>query len=304
MAPMDIAVTGSTGFIGRALVASLEADGHRVVPVVRRAGTPGAVLWDPAEGTIVAEGLEGLDAVVHLAGEGIATGPWTEAQRRRIHDSRRQGTTVLATALAGLSRPPAVLVSSSGINYYGDRGDDVVDEAEPAGSGFLARVCVDWEQATTPAADAGIRTVQLRTGLVLDAGGGVLAKLLLAVKLGVGGPAGSGRQWVSWISLADQVAAIRHAIDTPALSGPANAVGPKPVTNLALMKTLGRILHRPTFLRIPAAVRHVPFGVGDLVGTLLFESVRAEPAALTASGFAFTHTQLEPTLRDLLGRPD
>lgn len=293
---MDIAITGASGLIGTALRASLLADGHRVIPVVRGTAGDGTIRWDPAAGTIDAAGLEGLDAVVHLAGEGIASGPWTTAQRRRIHDSRTQGTHLLATTLAGLDRPPSVLASGSAIGWYGDRGDEVLSEAAGPGTGFLTDVCLDWEAATAPAEAAGIRTVHLRTGIVMTRAGGFLAKQLPLFKLGLGGRAGSGTQWLSWITLDDEIAAIRHAIDTESLRGPVNLTAPEAATNGEITAALGAALHRPTFLTVPRAVRHLPFGIGPLLDSLLFTSARVSPDALVRSGFAFAH----PTLRDAL----
>jgi len=300
---MDIAITGSTGLIGSALTASLTADGHRVVPVVRSAGRTDSVRWDPSSGTIEGDGLEGLDAVVHLAGEGIASGPWTKAQLRRIHDSRQQGTHLLASTLAGLAQPPATLLSGSAIGFYGDRGNDRLSEAAPAGEGFLADVCVAWEAATAPAADAGIRVAHLRTGIVLDRNGGALGKQLPIFKLGLGGKAGKGTQWMSWISLEDEIRAIRFALETPSISGPVNLVAPTPVTNAEFTKALGAAVHRPTFMPIPRLVRHAPLGVGDLLESLLFTSARVEPDALAAAGFAFSHRTIEDGLAAVLGTP-
>jgi hypothetical protein len=299
---MDLAITGSHGLIGQALIASLRHDGHRVVPIVRSGGEAGTVRWDPATGTIDAAALEGLDGVVHLAGEGIASGPWTDAQRERIRSSRERGTAVLADALAGLDRPPSVLVSGSAIGYYGDRGDEVLTEGSTPGDDFLADVCLAWEAATASVEAAGIRTVHLRTGIVLDAGGGALAKQLPAFKLGLGAKAGTGRQWMSWITLHDEVWAIRFALEHAAASGPMNLTAPHPVTNAAFTDALGEALHRPTFLTIPRAARRLPFGIGDLVGSLLFSSARVEPAALTDAGFTFDHPELEPALAAVLDR--
>ncbi|WP_421119121.1 TIGR01777 family oxidoreductase [Aquihabitans daechungensis] len=299
---MDIAITGSTGLIGQALTSSLRADGHRVVPIVRSGGDAGSVRWDPAAGSIDAAGLEGVDGVVHLAGEGIASGPWTDAQRTRIKASREQGTKLLAATLAGLDRPPSVLVSGSAIGFYGDRGDEVLTEGSGPGDDFLAGVCLAWEGATSPAEAAGIRTVHLRTGIVLDAHGGALAKQLPAFKLGLGAKAGSGRQWMSWITLHDEVRAIRFALDEPAVHGPLNLTAPEPVTNAAFTDAVGEALHRPTFLTIPRLARRAPFGVGDLVESLLFSSARVEPAGLRDAGFVFDHPRLEPALGSVLAR--
>jgi uncharacterized protein (TIGR01777 family) len=297
---MQIAITGSSGLIGTALTRSLEADGHQVIPVVRSEGRPGSIRWDPAAGTIDGGGLEGLDAVVHLAGEGIASGPWTTAQRERIHESRRAGTQTLATALAACASPPPVLLSGSAIGYYGDRGAEELTEASSAGSDFLADVCVAWEAATAPAADAGIRVAHLRTGIVLDRRGGALAKQLPIFKLGLGGKAGRGTQWMSWITLEDEVRAIRWALEHDAVQGAVNLTAPAPVTNAEFTKGLGAAVHRPTVLTIPRFVRHAPFGIGDLVGSLLFSSARVLPDALLASGFEFRHPTLDEGLAAVL----
>lgn len=299
---MDIAVTGSNGLIGSALVASLEADGHRVVPVVRSGGGADAVRWDPVAGTIDRAGLEGLDGVVHLAGEGIASGPWTDAQRARIHDSRSAGTTLLCDALAGLDRPPRVLVSGSAIGYYGDRADEVLTESSSSGTDFLAGVCRDWEAPTPVAADAGIRVATVRTGIVLAPSGGALGKQLLAYKLGLGAKAGRGTQWMSWITLRDEVAALRHAIDHDAVAGPVNLTAPGAVTNAEFTDAVGRALHRPTFLTIPRFTRRIPFGIGPLVESLLFVSQRVRPAVLEQTGFTFADPELEPALAALFDR--
>lgn len=297
---MDIAITGSTGLIGSALSASLRADGHRVVPVVRRPGVADSIQWDPVQGSIDGSGFEGLDAVVHLAGEGIARRPWSSAQRARIRDSREQGTGLLSTALARLDRPPATLISGSAIGFYGERGSDVVTEADHPGTDFLADVCVAWEGATAPAEEAGIRVAHLRTGIVLDATGGALAKQLLPFKLGLGAKAGRGTQWMSWITLPDEVRAIRFALDTAALRGPVNLTAPGPVTNAAFTDAVGRALHRPTFLTIPRVARRAPFGIGPLIESLLFTSARVRPAALEAAGFTFQQPDLSTALGSVL----
>ncbi len=301
---MDIAVTGSTGLIGTPLCTALRADGHRVIPVVRSGARSGGdvISWDPVAGTIDAAAFEGIHAVVHLAGEPIASGPWTAAQRARIRDSRTKGTSLLAGALVVLRRPPAVLVSGSAIGFYGDRGDELLDESSGPGTGFLPEVCVEWEAAAAPATDAGIRTAILRTGIVLSPEGGALGAQLLAFKLGLGAKAGRGTAWLSWITLADEVAAIRHVLATPSVAGPVNLVAPNPVTNAEFTDALGQALHRPTFLTIPRAARRLPFGVGDLVESLLFTSARIEPTALTGSGFTFADPELGPALAGLFPR--
>ena len=300
---MRIAVTGSSGLIGTALCVALRDDGHQIVPVVRSSGVDGTIAWDPVAGKIDAPALEGMDAVVHLAGEGIAAGPWTKAQRAQISDSRSHGTALLARTLAGLDRKPAVLVSGSAIGYYGDRGDELLTEGSQPGTGFLAEVCTSWEAATAPAVEAGIRTPLVRTGIVLDPAGGSLGKQLFAFKLGLGAKAGRGTQWISWITLADEVAALRHVLADKTITGPVNLVAPNPVTNAEFTDALGQALHRPTFLRIPRAVRHLPFGIGDLVDSLLFTSARVRPGVLDRTGFTFSDPNLGPALADLLNHP-
>lgn len=297
---MRIAITGSSGLIGTALTASLRSDGHEVVPVSRSSQHGGAISWDPAAGTIDRDGFAGIDAVVHLAGEGIAAGPWTSAQRDRIHDSRSEGTALLAKTLAAMDDPPATLISGSAIGFYGERGDELLTERSEPGTDFLADVCIDWEHAAAPAEQAGIRTVFIRTGIVLDPDGGALGKQLLPAKLGLGAKAGRGTQWLSWITLADEVAAIRHCLDTASVSGPVNLVAPNPVTNREFTKELGRTLHRPAVLTIPRFLTHLPFGIGDLLDSLLFTSARVQPTALLDSGFTFADAELPGALASIL----
>jgi uncharacterized protein (TIGR01777 family) len=302
---MLVAVTGSTGLVGGALTPRLAAGGHQVVRLVRPATTallPGerAVSWDPAAGAIDSTGLVGVDAVVHLAGESIASGRWTEARKRRIRASRVGSTRLLAEALARLARPPRVLVAASATGYYGDRGDEVLREESAPGSGFLAGVCREWEAAAEPAARHGIRVVHLRIGLVLSRAGGALASLLTPFRLGAGGPVGSGAQYWSWITLDDLLGAILHALTTEALAGPVNAVAPNPVSNREFAKTLGRVLRRPALLRLPAfAARLV---LGEMADALLLASARVVPARLQATGYAFRAPTLEGALRHELGR--
>jgi uncharacterized protein (TIGR01777 family) len=299
---MDVAITGASGFIGSALARDLAADGHQVVRVSRRPGGPRTVVWDPEAGTIDAAGLEGVDAVVHLAGEGVASGPWTEAQRHRIRESRTKGTTLLAETLAGLERKPSVLLSGSAIGYYGDRGDEELTERATPGNDFLAQVCVAWEAAAQPAREAGIRVAHLRTGIVLGTEGGAFPKLLLPFKLGLGGKDGDGRGWWSWITLEDEIRAIRFLLEHD-VQGPVNLTAPNPVRSAELAATLGRVLHRPAVLPVPRAVTKLPFGVGDLVRSLLFTSARVRPSALLGAGFSFRHTDFEDAVRAVLGRP-
>lgn len=299
---MRIAVTGSSGLIGSALCSSLEGDGHEVVRVVRSGGGTGTVRWDIDAGSIDAAGLEGLDGVVHLAGEGIASGRFTDEHKRQVLESRSKGTSLLARALAGLDTPPPVLLSGSAIGYYGDRGDEVLTEASAPGEGFLPEVCTTWEAATGPAEEAGIRVVHLRTGVVLSPDGGALGKQLLPFKLGLGGKAGRGDQWFPWITLEDEVRAIRFLLDAD-VRGPADLTAPNPVTNVEFVRTLGAVLGRPTIIPIPGFVRKLPAGIGPLVDNLLFASLRVLPGVLTDAGFTWRHETLEPALRDLLSRP-
>ena len=294
---MDVAITGASGLIGRALSASLQSDGHRVLRFQRGGVTAGDTIgWDPDGGRIDAPALEGLDAVVHLAGEGIGEHRWTDEQKRRIRDSRVRGTAVLAAAVASRERRPHVLLSGSAVGYYGDRDSEVLTEESAPGDDFLAQLCVAWEAETAPATEAGVRTVLTRTGIVLDAHGGALQRMLLPFKLGLGGRQGSGKQWMSWIALADEVGAIRFAIENDALSGPTNLVAPNPVTNAEFAATLGRALHRPTFLPTPLLPLKLRFGA-ELVDTLLMVSQRVAPAQLEAAGYQFRFDSLEAALR-------
>lgn len=310
---MDVVVSGATGFIGSALCASLAADGHRVARLVRPASRVGAVgagpdrfaatiAWDPDAGTIDAGALEGADAVVHLAGAGIGDARWTAARKRLILESRTRGTSVLARALAGLARPPAVLVTSSAVGYYGDRGADVLTEDSAPGTDFLARVCVQWEDAARPAAEAGVRVAWARIGVVLDPRGGVLARMLWPFRLGLGGRIGPGTQYLSWITLADTVAAIRRVIDDRALGGPVNLTAPNPVTNAEFAATLGRVLGRPARLPTPLLVLKARYGA-ELVEHLLLSGQRVRPQKLLDAGFEFATPELERALRAVLARP-
>lgn len=300
---MKIAISGASGLIGGALSRSLRLDGHEVVPLVRRPVSEGeaGIRWDPSAGTIDAAALEGVDGVVHLAGAGIGDHRWSEDYKRQVLESRTKGTDLVARTIAGLDHKPSVLVSGSAIGYYGDTGDTAVDEGAPAGNDFLADVCRLWEDATTPAEEAGIRVAHLRTGIVLSPDGGALAKLLPLFRFGLGGRMGSGRQWWSWISLDDEVAAIRWLLDHE-VSGPVNATAPEPVTNAEMTRVLGSVLHRPTVLPVPSFGPKLLLG-GELADALLFTSQRVVPAVLTEQAFPFSHPTLEAALRSLLDRP-
>jgi hypothetical protein len=301
---MKVIVTGSTGLVGRALVRSLLSDGHSVTRLVRGEAqafsAPGtkAVHWEPEKGIVNAQELEGHDAAVHLAGEPIAEGRWDEEKKRRIRESRVQGTRLLAETLAGLNEKPSALVSASAIGFYGDRADEALHEESASGEGFLSEVCREWEKATLPASQAGIRVVHLRIGLVLSADGGGLPKMLTPFKLGVGGRVGSGRQYMSWITLEDLVRIIRRALDDEHLRGPINAVAPDAVTNEEFTKSLGHALGRPTVLPVPAFAARLAFG--EMADALLLSSARVVPTRLQEAGFEFTHPQLEGALKHVL----
>jgi len=300
---VDVAITGASGLIGSALVPALRRDGHRVVRVVRGdAGGTDTLRWDPAAGTIDAAGLEGVGAAVHLAGAGIGDKKWTPGRKREIRESRTRGTTVFCDALAALSSKPAVLVSASGVDYYGAHGDEPLTEDSPSGDGFLAEVCLEWEAATAPAEQAGIRVVRMRTGPVLSADGGVLKRMLFPFKAGLGGRIGTGKQWMSWISIVDHVGAIRHVLDHEDVSGPVNSTAPTPVTNAEYTKTLGTVVRRPTAIPTPITPLKVLYGM-ELVHSLLLTGQRVLPKCLLDTGYRFEHPELEPALRALLKKP-
>jgi uncharacterized protein (TIGR01777 family) len=294
---MRVALTGSHGFLGTRLAAALSADDHEVIPVVRRSsGSSSEITWDPTAGTVDVDALDGVDAVVHLAGEPIAGGRWSAAHKRKVHQSRQRGTTVLCEALAKLATPPKVLVSGSAVGVYGrNRGDEELTEVSTEGDDFLAGVCHDWEAATAPASAAGIRVAMIRTGIVLDAEGGALPRIALPFRMGVGGRIGDGRQWMSWISSNDEIAAILYLL-TNDIAGPVNLTAPEPVRNLDFTAQLATALHRPAWLPLPRLLRRLPLGFGELVDNLLFASQRALPASLESHGFRFSH----PTLGEAL----
>ena len=298
---MRILITGSSGLIGASLASDLARAGDEVVRLVRTPQSPGSkeVFWDPALGRIDREGLADLDAVVHLAGESIAKGRWTKAKKRRIQESRIEGTRLLSDTLSKLDHPPRVLICASAVGYYGDRGSERLDENAGVGEGFLARVCSDWEAAAQPAREAGIRVVHLRFGVILSPRGGALAAMLVPFRLGLGGRMGSGDQFMSWIALDDAVALIRHGLATETLSGPVNAVSPNPVTNREFTRTLGAVLRRPTIFPMPRTVARLL--LGEMANELLLSGARVVPAKLQDAGYKFLHPELEETLRTMLG---
>jgi uncharacterized protein (TIGR01777 family) len=299
---MRIAVTGASGLIGTRLAELLAAGGHTVVRVVRREpdGDSPDAFWDPAAGHIDAAKLEGLDAVVHLAGENVGAGRWTEERKKAILRSRADGTALLSTTLSKLEKPPRVLVSASAVGFYGDRGAEYLTENSEAGSGFLAEVCKAWEDTSLPAIEAGVRVVNTRFGVVLSGAGGALPRMVTPFRFGLGGVIGSGQQYVSWISLDDAVGVIYHCMLTEALSGPVNATAPTPVTNRELTRTLGRVLRRPTLIPLPAFV--VDLVLGEMGRALLLDSARVIPEHLVATRFRFLHPLLDTALRAELGR--
>jgi uncharacterized protein (TIGR01777 family) len=301
---MEIVVTGSSGLIGSALVPALLAKGYRVIRLVRRKATvvrpdgSTEAFWNPMMKQIDDKALDNCEAVIHLAGENIADGRWDEEKKRRVRDSRVKGTRFLAETLARLERPPEVFICASAIGYYGDRGDEVLTEESPPGSGFLPEVCCQWEAAAEEARRAGIRTLHMRTGLVLSRQGQLLKRMLIPFKIGLGGKIGDGRQWMSWIVIDDVVGAFLHVLEDDTISGPVNVVAPQPVTNHEFTRTLGRVLNRPAFLTVPAFALRWAFG--EMADELVLASARVEPRKLLDSGYKFLYPTLEAALRHLL----
>ena len=296
---MRIAITGSTGLIGSALKLHLESLDHEVIRVVRSNATGTDIVWSPAECRIDTHALDGVDGVVHLAGAGIGDKRWTDDYKRELRESRTKGTTLISEAIAAADNGPTVFLSGSAIGIYGARGDEELDEMSSPGEGFLADICVQWEQATALAAAAGARVVHLRTGIVLSARGGALKKQLPLFKFGLGGKMGSGDQWQSWISIDDEVAAIAHLL-TATTVGPVNLTAPNPVTNREFTKALGEVLHRPTFVPIPKFGPKLLLG-GELADNLLYSGQKVLPRVLADDGFTFQHPDLATALRALLG---
>lgn len=298
---MRIAVTGSTGMVGSAVVERLTRSGHEVVRVVRggSGAGKGSIRWDLAAGTIDAAGLEGIDAAIHLAGENISAGRWNAARKTAIRDSRVKGTSLLCDALAGCSRPPGVLICASATGYYGDRGEELLTEDSPPGSGFLAEVCREWEGACAPAVRKGIRVVHLRTGVVLSAEGGALAKMLPLFRAGLGGVLGNGRQYMSWVALEDLAGIVLHALAREELRGPVNAVAPRPVTNREFTRALAGRLSRPAFLPVPAFALRL--ALGEMADALLLSGARVVSRRLEETGYRFLHPEIGEALEAVLG---
>ncbi len=303
---MKILISGASGLVGSALSKSFTQSGHEVTHLTRSTVGPGSdqrvIVWDPMAERLDPAGLEGFDAVVHLAGENIAGGRWTRRQKQRIRDSRVLGTRLLCRALAELSDPPQILASASAVGYYGDRGQQQLDEASPPGSGFLAEVCRDWEAATEPAAEAGIRVTRLRIGVVLALHGGALARMLPVFRFGLGGRLGSGWQYMSWITLDDLVDAIGHVLSAGTLQGPINLVAPQPVTNRRFTQTLGRVLRRPALLPAPGFALRLM--LGEMADELLLAGAKVAARRLLDSGFEFRDPQLDAALHRLLCHAD
>jgi uncharacterized protein (TIGR01777 family) len=298
---MNVLVSGATGLIGSALVPRLEAEGHRVIRLSRsEPPSENTVRWDPERGTLDRARLEGVEAVVHLAGESIAEGRWNEEKKARIVESRAKGTRLLAEALAGLPAPPRVLVSASATGYYGERGNELLTEESAPGTSFLSTVCREWEAAADPAREAGIRVVHPRFGIVLSTEGGALAQTLPIFKLGAGGRIGSGRQYWSWVAIDDVVGSVLHSLTDESVEGPANVVTPDAPTNAEYTKVLGRVLGRPTLFPLPAPAARL--ALGEVADELLLASARVQPAKLESSGYRFLYPNLEGAFRHLLSR--
>ena len=297
---LHVAVSGAGGLIGSALLPHLARRGHRVSRLVRRSAVPGEISWDPSRGVLDAADLEGVDAVVHLAGENVGA-RWTSARKKRIRSSRVAGTRLLSETLARLRRRPGVLVSASAIGIYGDRGNETLTESSGLGNGdrdFLVSVTQEWESAADPARGAGIRVVHPRFGVVLSPAGGALERLLLPFRLGLGGRLGSGSQWMSWISIDDTIGAIDQALSNPELNGPVNVTAPEPVTNREFTRTLGRVLSRPTLFPVPAAALRL--ALGEMAEGTILASARVLPARLVEVGYQFSQPRLEDALRHVL----
>lgn len=292
---MKIAIAGGSGLLGSALIPDLENEGHEVVRLVRNNPRGNEIEWHPNQDAIDAEKLAGFDAIINLAGENVAEGRWTEEKKKKIHDSRVHGTHLLSEAIARLARKPRAFLCASATGIYGDRGDESLDEQSESGGGFLAGVCREWEKATEPAQRAGVRVVNFRFGPVIARAGGMLEKMLTPFKMGVGGKIGSGKQYISWVSIDDAVAAMKLALNDESLRGPLNVVSPRPVTNERFTRALGEVLSRPTLMAMPAFAARLAFG--EMADEMLLVSQRVLPKKLQAAGFQFQYGDLDAALQ-------
>ena len=300
LARQRVLVSGSSGLVGSQLVPFLTTGGHEVIRLVRHEPGPGERRWDPEAASLDPALFEGVDAVIHLAGAGIADKRWSAARKQQILESRERGTRLVAEAMARATHRPRTLVVASAVGVFGSRGDELLDETSAPGDDFLAEVCRRWEAAAAPAREAGIRTVPTRFGVILDPRGGALARMLRPFRMGVGGRLGPGDQWMGWVALEDVLGALLHVLATPALDGPVLVAAPEPVRQATFARTLGRVLGRPAFLPMPAWAARLAFG--EVADALLLASQRPHPARLLGTGFTFRHTHLEHALRTMLGR--
>jgi uncharacterized protein (TIGR01777 family) len=296
---MKIAIAGASGLVGSALIPILQSDGNEITRLVRSAAKVGDIEWHPNQDALDAKTLQGFDVIINLAGENIAAGRWTDEQKRKIRDSRVNGTHLLSEAIAKMLQKPRVFVCASATGVYGDRGDEILNEQSDSGGGFLAGVCREWEKATEPAGKAGVRVVNLRFGPILAREGGMLTKLLTPFKMGMGGKVGSGKQYISWIALDDAVSAIKLALNDESIRGPLNVVSPNPVTNEEFTKTLGHVLNRPTALAMPAFAARLAFG--EMADEMLLVSQKVLPKRLKDAGFEFQYPELERAFRKYVG---
>ncbi|HJZ82592.1 MAG TPA: TIGR01777 family oxidoreductase [Pyrinomonadaceae bacterium] len=296
---MNVAIAGASGLVGSALIPVLKKVGAQITRLVRSKANAGEIEWHPNQDEVSSRTLEGFDVIINLAGENIAGGRWTDDHKRKIRDSRVNGTHLLSEAIAKLTKKPRVFVCASATGIYGDRDDETLDEQSESGGGFLAGVCREWEKATEPAIRAGVRVVNLRFGPILAREGGMLAKLLTPFKMGMGGKVGSGRQYISWVAIEDAIQAIKVAIEDASINGPLNVVSPNPVTNEEFTRTLGHILNRPTALAIPAFAARVAFG--EMADEMLLASQKVLPKKLTQVGYEFAYPDLDSALRHYVG---
>lgn len=296
---MKIAIAGSSGLVGSALIPILQSDGNQITRLVRSSPKPGEIEWHPNQDEVNPHRLEGFETIINLAGENIAGGRWTDEQKRKIRVSRINGTHLLSESIAKMTSKPGAFICASATGIYGDRDDETLDEQSESGGGFLAGVCREWEQATEPASKAGVRVVNLRMGPILAREGGMLSKLLTPFKMGMGGKVGSGKQYISWVALDDAVNAIKLAIDDKSIQGPINIVSPNPVTNEEFTKTLGHVLNRPTALAMPAFAARLAFG--EMADEMLLASQKVMPKRLSQADFQFQFPTLESAMRKYVG---